>query len=370
MLIAFSVFSCQSRLSFAEVLHAAKTRINNHKTIQYDYRSTWDTRAGGTVIADSAQVAYAKLEGNDPGFGFFVNRYGSEFLFDGTDFFEARHGEKTIVRHDPEEITANPDFFSSSMFFLQSPLNLASFEASEAAYDTILGGQNLVVFLEAEERPSGADSTRTVRQEKYYFIDYDSQLLRRTLSLTTLDKQDTLQLIEYQFSNYHFSLQPYDFSRHNNFGALGYREIRAEDLEEERRLHLVSAGDKLEKRFYPDINGKPVPLYGEPGSETIVMFSFIGCGGCEYTMREMKKEQFKLRDGIRLYYSSPVNPNTALKAYLAQKEFPFPAFSQESNMNEDFGAYFFPTFVRIDAEGVVTQVLFGYGEDVRAILFD
>lgn len=113
-----------------------------------------------------------------------------------------------------------------------------------------------------------------------------------------------------------------------------------------------------------------MPLYGDPGRETVAMFSFIGCGGCEYAMREMKKEQFKARDGMSLYYSSPVNPNTAVKAYLGKKGFPFTAFSKESNMNEDFGVDFFPTFVRIDADGRVAEVVSGYDDNVRALLFD
>ncbi len=103
--------------------------------------------------------------------------------------------------------------------------------------------------------------------------------------------------------------------------------------------------------------------------ETVVMFSFIGCGGCEYAMREMKAEKFQFRTGLRFCYSSPTDSGTALKNYLHKKAFPFPAFSKESGMNEDFSAYFFPTFVLIGEDGVVKKVLMGYDAEVAALLF-
>jgi thioredoxin-related protein len=52
-----------------------------------------------------------------------------------------------------------------------------------------------------------------------------------------------------------------------------------------------------------------------------------------------------------------------------KKGFPFSAFSKESNMNEDFSVLAFPTFVLINSEGEVSQVVSGYTAEVREMLF-
>ena len=83
----------------------------------------------------------------------------------------------------------------------------------------------------------------------------------------------------------------------------------------------------------------------------------------------MKKEGYKIKEGLNFYYSSPLDKSSTLQSYLQKKEFPFGAFSEESQMNEDFSVYSFPTFVLIDSEGVVSKVVSGYGEEVAEIVF-
>ena len=100
------------------------------------------------------------------------------------------------------------------------------------------------------------------------------------------------------------------------------------------------------------------------------MFSFIGCGGCEYAMREMKNKDFAIRDGLELMYSSPVDKSVALPRYFKKKTFPFVGFGEEGLMNENFNVASFPTFVLINEEGSVERVMRGYDEEVEQILFD
>lgn len=85
-------------------------------------------------------------------------------------------------------------------------------------------------------------------------------------------------------------------------------------------------------------------------------------------MRELKNNKYNIKDGLDFYYSSPVDNQSTLAAYLRKKEFPFPAFSRESGMNQEFSIFAYPTFVLIDSEGMVTQVLAGFDEAVKEVL--
>lgn len=134
-------------------------------------------------------------------------------------------------------------------------------------------------------------------------------------------------------------------------------------------MEQVAPGDRLLTPHYVDVNDERVALYGKPGRETLIMFSFIGCGGCEYAMREMSKNGYRIRKGLDFYYSSPLDKRTTLQTYLEKKGFPLGAFSKESQMNEDFPVYAFPTFVLLDSDGVVKQVASGYDEEVAEMIF-
>jgi thioredoxin-related protein len=102
----------------------------------------------------------------------------------------------------------------------------------------------------------------------------------------------------------------------------------------------------------------------------MVMFGFIGCGNCEYAFREMKKKKFAVRSDVDLVYSSPVDESSKLKRYLKKKGFPFTRFDKSSRMNDNFKVAGFPTFVVIDEQGGVEDVIGGYDGKVGVILFE
>ena len=135
------------------------------------------------------------------------------------------------------------------------------------------------------------------------------------------------------------------------------------------KVTLIQGGQKIPTQTYTDIAGKAIPLYGTPNQQTLIMFSFIGCAGCEVAMRKMKQKNYALKENIQLYYSSPQDSTAALLAYLQKKEFPFTGFAEESLMQEDFEVIMFPTFALIDSEGIVQKVAMGYNEEIESLLF-
>jgi hypothetical protein len=352
------------------VLSAAIEKIQSHPAIQYQYRSHWDNRFNESTFADSAQVIYSKLDSSQHGFGFSANTYNykSAHLYDGFTYKEIRHPDKLIVGYDKEEVAADSAYFSSRMFFLRTPFELSSDQAFENVWDTIIDHTSLFVYQQVRESPSVVDSTKTVRQEKHYFIDSQDPIVRRVKSFTMTDG-DTSQVIEHVFTDVQFDALPYEFSDLEQSAFTTYTEVSDKVLESEQYLDQIAEGDRLTRSNYPNIQGKGVELYGESEQKSLIMFSFIGCGGCEYAMSEMKKKDFKIREGLHFYYSSPLDKSSTLQSYLEKKGFPFSAFSKESNMNEDFSVLAFPTFVLINSEGEVSQVVSGYTAEVREMLF-
>ncbi len=368
--ILFSACKKETPPSPEAVLSAAIKKIQDHPGIQYQYRSHWDNRFNESTFADSAQIIYSKLDSSQHGFGFYVNsfNYESADLYDGFNYKEIRHPDKLIVGHDREEIAGDSAYFSSKMFFLRTPFELTDEKTFDSVWDTVIDDTPLFVYQEIKETPSVLDSTRTIRQDKRYFVDIEKQIVRRIKGIT-LSNGDTTQIIEHVFYDIQFEPEEVDFTGLEQPAFDTYTEVSEADLESEQYLNQIAAGDQLTKATYIDVQGQEVQLFGKPKTKSLLMFSFIGCGGCEYAMSEMKKEDYKIREGLNLYYSSPEDKSSTLQSYLDKKGFPFGAFSEESDMNEDFSVYAFPTFVLIDSKGAVSQVVAGYTDEVRAMVF-
>lgn len=360
------LWGCGSNKTATETLIDTSRKTANSKLIQYKYVSNWDNRFNETTYSDSASIILSRNESDYHEFGFYANTYDAEHLFDGVNYREIRHKEEIIVQHDAQQIREDSSYFANKIIFFASPIELSSPKNFTIVFDTIIDNKDFYVYKEEERAIK--DNARRLQTDRLYYLETKANLVRQIQQINIVDG-DTLQIIDYHFSAFKFDKAPFQFTDVEQSASLKYREIGIDDLDNERHLKQITAGEKLDRKFYKDINDQNVSLYGDARTQNLILFSFIGCGGCEYAMREMKKKAYQIKDGINFYFSSPNDKKKPLKSYLAKKEFPFGAFSQESNMNEDFSIYSFPTFVLIDSKGVVTKVLSGYDEEVEAILF-
>lgn len=367
-----ALYSCKERRPTHEsVLGAAIAKIKSSRCVQYEYHSLWDNRFNESTFADSARIIYAKMdpESSPHGFGFYASGRGTEMVYDGSSYKQIRHADKMIVRYDMADVGADSNYFSSLMIFLSTPFELTEKMTFTTVFDTVMEGEKYFVYTTQREFPSSQDSNKLITDQKLYFIGVKDQLIRQIKKINMVDKKDTSQIITYHYQGLGFEETPYDFREVENPSSLKYMEISDRDLDSETYLKQIKEGTKLKRRTYSDIQDEEIFLYGNPENQTMIMFSFIGCGGCEYAMKKMKEQAFRFKKGLQLYYSSPLDNKSVLQSYLHKKEFPYNAFSKESNMNEDFDIFSYPTFVLIAPDGTVAQVISGYDEEVEAILF-
>lgn len=371
MLLMISGFtSCDSNRvpTLEDVWSAAVQEVENGQCIHYRYHSVWDTRINNSVYRDSADIIYTKIPDSFHGFGFYADNYRSEYIFDGINYREIRHPDQLIVRHDPENIRADSAYFEDQLIFNSTPFELTASLPVDHSADTLLNGKSYYVYSRFSEQTSVADSTKLIRYEKRYYLNPETKSVDRIQKIT-VSEQDTLQIIDHYFEQLEWSDRPCDVGTRTSAETANYREISDRALEEEQHLQQIAEGGQVSPGTYPSLDGKDLKLYGTPGTKTLIMFSFIGCGGCERAMQDMKERGYRLKPGTNFYYSSPVDPAGTLEPYLAEKGFPFPAFAKESQMNEDFSIYLFPTFVLINSDGVVERLIGGYDETVDELLF-
>lgn len=351
------------------VLEATRSKMLETPTHHYRFRSFWDNRFAASTYQDSMDITYSYLPESDLGFGFHAAGLKYEILYDGKDKLMINHTKRKIIRTTAAEIGKDSAYFQHSMSFHCDPKALPEFDALTLFSDTLISGKKTYLYAITTYSPSSEDSTKDIVSTTEYYLNPKLELVDRMRTITHIER-DTIQTIEFVFTGYAFGDEAYTFGESDREKSLGYREISKADDKKERLAGLVRPGEQLHRADYTDINDKEQLLYGKAGTKTLVMFSFIGCGGCEYALREMKKKDFAVRDGIALMYSSPVNEASTLPTYFKKKEFPFVGFGKESLMNENFNVASFPTFVLINEDGGVARVMGGYDQEVADVLFE
>jgi len=373
--VALLLFGCEdakqtgASADAISVLEATRAKMLNTPTHHYRFRSFWDNRFASSTYEDSMRITYSYLPDSDLGFGFHAAGDTYEMLYNGKDNLEIHHTERKVVRTTAADINKDSSYFKYSMSFHGDPKALPEVEALTSISDTVISGKQLFLYTLTKYQPSSQDTTKELVSTREYYLDPVLHVVDRIRNISHIE-QDTSQIIDYFFSDYSFSEERYSFGESDREKSLAYREISEADDEEERLAGLVRVGEQLHRADYTDINDKEQLLYGKAGKKTVVMFSFIGCGGCEYALREMKKKNFALRDGVELMYSSPVDKSEALPRYFKKKTFPFVGFGKESLMNENFNVASFPTFVLINEDGGVEEVMGGYDQEVEQVLFE
>ncbi|WP_020568512.1 TlpA family protein disulfide reductase [Neolewinella persica] len=351
-----------------EVLEATRNKMLTTPTHQYRFTSFWDNRFASSTYTETMNITYSWLPDSDLGFGFYAAGKDSDILYDGKDKLKIDHIKRKVIRTTASEINKDAAYFANSMCFHGDPKALPESADVDRITDTIIAGKPLFMYVITLRTPSaGTPSKETIATREYY-LDPENKVVDRIRNVSQTG-EDTTQIIDYVFIDYAFSDDYHVFGAEDRVQSLAYREVSKAVDQKERRSGLIRPGARLHRADYTDINGKEQLIYGKAGEKTVVMFGFIGCGNCEYAFREMKKKKFAVRSNVDLVYSSPVDESFKLEGYLKKKGFPFTSFDKSSRMNDNFKVAGFPTFVLIDEQGVVEEVIDGYDQVVEEMLF-
>lgn len=371
------LLSCKSTHSPHEVLRLAKEKISNSPSIHYKLTIH---SANSNIESQKplfAEIIRSKVDESFHGFGFHGNAEGVEIVYDGFDMYQINHPIKTIIRFNRKNIEKE-GFFDSNLIVSESPLAIFKQEKFDLNFDTLINKKAHIVFEEEQKQFFSGQKNDKSKAIKRFFIEKNSKIISQTQLIFINNNEDTSQIVTSVFSDYQFENTSYDFSKidprnvtdFENVPHARYQEISQEDYMKQQQMKQVKESEQLVKKSYEDIDAKNISLYGDSEKKTIIMFSFIGCGGCEFAMKEMRKRNYAFNKEINFYYSSPYNNSKVLKKYLEKKDFPYGAFSKESNMVKDFNIFSYPTFVLIDTNGKIEKVMSAFTKEVEEIIFE
>lgn len=362
------MMGCKTEVKPEIILANAKAKIQGAKTFNYNYQGEFNTLMNNRIHKDSTNIIFSKEEDSFHGFGFYAeNKYG-EYIFDGQNYQEVDHEEKLIISYPKEDIKNDSTYFQIRGFMTNTPLELMKVSEFNRVIDTVFHQQEYFVFEKITAPKSVVDESRKIKKIERYFIEKDKEIYNH-LEVITIFNGDTAQIANIDFTDLQLKKIPFEFGEIDKSNFIKYKEINSNDLENDNCENLISVGEKVEKKFYTDINETSICLFGEPNKSSVIMFSFIGCGGCEYALSEIEKKNFQFKENINFYYNSHFDNNKTMQAYLEKRNYQFNLFSKESQMNDEFSVCHFPTFVELNEKGIVIKVISGYDTEVENMIF-
>lgn len=358
--------SCTEKEPSSNILDMTKEKITNNRLATYNYESFWDNRFNDSEFRDTNYIELERSKENLHGLVFHISDSSYVDFFDGVNQREVDHSKGIVINHDSEKIALDSTYFMFRMNLMAKPSHFLDIDSTYASKDSIIEGKEVVIFTSFKEEDYDSEIFKTVSS---YMID-KSSYKPWMIKTTTIKEKDTSQVLTHYFQNLKFSNNSIDFSKlQSHVQELGYAEITSNQMQAEYQEKQIQIGSKVPIDNYENILGEETKICGRSGKRTVLMFSFIGCGGCKYAMKEMKKKNFEYNEDIDFYYSSPVDKNAALEEYLSKQGFDGIGFGKESKMNESFNAYSFPTFFIIDSSGTLTNVYHGYSDGFEDEIF-
>lgn len=358
--------SCQNEKSPDSLLATIKENESNNVMTSYEYTTHWDNRFNKSEFRDTSSITIERSQENIHGFVFSASGQNYGQYFDGVDGKMIDHQNRQVIAEDRKVLATDSTAYTYNMSFMATPGHFKDIDSTYQYSDSLIDGRQVGVFTSIDSEDS--DSVKVISVSAYVV---DRQTAKPLMVInTSIKATDTLQVITHYFQEVVYSNNSIDFDKIKATTLeLGYPEISSNQAMEDMASKQLKIGSKAVEKTYQDVNGKQVNIYGRSGRKSVIMFSFIGCGGCEYAMKEMKNKNYQFRDNIDFYYSSPQDKSKVLKEYLLRKDFNGIGFGKESNMNEEFQAFSFPTFFILDVDGKVTQRYSGYTEDVEKEIF-
>jgi len=341
-----------------ESLVAARHKVRTAGSFAYDVISTFRNLADKDTSVYTYRAQY--LAGGHENFPWdFVYEdedFGVTFVLDSGQYYMIEREARRVIVRDSimaiEDLHANGAVFAS-----QTPYYILSDSSWNYEHTKEVKEQEMLVFqsFELDTTPIARTPREIVRR---IYLDPQSDILRRWEEVISVGEEVT-QSVTVDFENQRWnSLKKLEVPS----VPLGYLTLTMRELAEAEGRAPLEPGDKFPDVNLVDVYGQPITSKGLQGKKSVFIFSFIGCGDCEYTRRQLAKMNFKLSEDYQGFYLNPTDAALDIISYHESKPWPFQLVSVDFEFANACGVQGYSTSLAVDENGIVEEVQAGYDE--------
>ncbi|GLR19656.1 TlpA family protein disulfide reductase [Portibacter lacus] len=276
-----------------------------------------------------------------------------EIYIDGK-FKRVNNHDKVITIYTELDTQAFKDGIMNSNYIKYSPLSLLNLTDWVFVNDTLMEDESFSNFkkVEADTIVNG----NKIYTELHIFINISSKQLLR-FERRNYFNDNPAQIVSYEYTAYDYDktesklayTDPLDFS------SVAYGQSNSKVS--------LSVGQKAPEFLAGDLNGNIIDLKKNLGKKVLLNFSIINCGYCKTALNHFNQENFILSNNITAVYINPIDEIKKVKDYATKFNVPFPVIANANEIGVKYGINAYPTFVLINEEGFIEDIIIGYEED-------
>lgn len=346
-------FSCKSSKSPDEVFSVAKEKILETNQLSFNQLMLWEDPNLGEIDTFSMEIVLRKNTKAAFGFDFLGKSEDSNFNFIEGVLSSVSHEDSTITFFQEEEVGS---MIQNTMYLSNSPLKMFRNGPWRYLGDTAIGGKSYHDFLWVEIDSVIMD--KNVYLENHLFINPSNENVD-FFSRRLFHDGKKSQFIEVQFRDYQFGEVGENLAYQVPEGYLS----KEWGQEKTAATQLLQKGDLAPDFELIDEKGNIVKLSELKGKKVLLDFSMINCGWCKIAIDQFNKPDFQFADNIVPFYINPVDSKEKMDKYQSKVSIPFPVLIDAKEVGKDYGVNGYPTFVLINENGKVDEVVVGFSDE-------
>jgi hypothetical protein len=348
LFLTFFSLSCTESTAL-EPLDATRQKLAEVTSVAFELEMIWNnTFIGDTMVMPTHKGVYIRNKREGFSYDFLYEAGEDACLYRNGRLEDIDQEKGRIVTYTEDESKENLAY-EGNFTSMMTPMEVVK----DSAWTRTGHEGNIVYYdkiLNDNEDESGhaytfarlhIDSTKSeiVLQEQFYTLNGEPQ-----------------QHIQQHYSGF-------AFNQHDSLNYLypeGLKSIANADVEKQKENEGLEPGDTFPVFDLVDVEGTAYSSESVRGKKLAFVFSFIGCGGCEYARKELAKSEFEFSDDYLAFYLNPANPAEQIVNYHLSKPWPFKMASIDYDFSKRYGVYLYPTFITVDEAGRVEEVVEGY----------
>ncbi|MGM1055911.1 MAG: TlpA family protein disulfide reductase [Bacteroidota bacterium] len=274
-----------------------------------------------------------------------------DVAFMGNDLKIIDHNSKFIYSY-PEEYVE--DYIKSNIVFHNSPFQYLQNTDWIFLQDTVITNLSYQEFKRNEIDTLIADEDSHIIVDNHIFVNTKTALLER-YERRPYENGKKLPKIISTFTDYKLVTQKESISYQL---PDGYSSILVGENRVSKNIGDIAPSFQTET-----LNGDIFDLEKYRGRKILFNFSFINCGNCKLALKHFNRQNYKLSEKISAFYINPVDSKEAMELYAEKDNIPYPILQALENIEELYGVSGYPTFVLIDEEGKIENIMIGYSSE-------
>ncbi|SIO23976.1 TlpA family protein disulfide reductase [Algoriphagus halophilus] len=340
--------SCQSQ-SPTKVFQDTKAKFFNQNKVSFN-QITYSPNPAGKIDTFTYIFEFLKNPSSLIGYNTIIDGPYFDYYIKGEEYKSVNHFKKVVELYSDQKPAYAKAVFESSDTYQRSPMFLLQDIDWQFVKDTLINSQvyNNYVNVINDKVIDG----NTVYTEQHLFINPQSKLIERW-ERRNYFKGKLSQRVVSVYNNYIFSddNSPLSFSLPTSYPSVLFSQ--------KTTIPPLEKGEKAPEFDMKDLQGNSVSLADFKGNKVLLKFSSVGCGNSHEALLYMNQENFQLPENIKPIYLSMWDKKADVIDYFSKVTAGMPVLSNSEDIAKAYKISSTPTFVLINEDGVIENVVIG-----------